>query len=166
LLLKPLKVSDAVSGLGYLHDNDFVHGDLKGVCMLSYREIQLAEFELQGNILITNDHRACLADFGLMKLVSDAHPTHSTTTGDVGGTVRWMAPELLLPEEYGLHRSEPSKASDIYALGMVIFEVSMLFCPSLTDRDFLGHDWHCSICRINQSGCHTKGDERNEATTT
>jgi hypothetical protein len=34
-----------------------------------------------------------------------------------------MAPELLLPEDHGFERSTPSKAGDIYAIGMVIYEV-------------------------------------------
>lgn len=47
----------------------------------------------------------------------------ATTTGAIGGTVRWMAPELLVPEECGLSHCSPSKQSDMYALGMVIYEV-------------------------------------------
>ena len=34
-----------------------------------------------------------------------------------------MAPELLYPTKYGLSRSQPSKEGDIYALGMVVYEV-------------------------------------------
>ena len=39
----------------------------------------------------------------------------------LGGTYRWMAPELF---NDGSH---PSKVSDVYALGMVIYEVE-LYC--------------------------------------
>lgn len=39
------------------------------------------------------------------------------------GTVPWMSPELLYPERYDLKDSQPTKESDYYALGMVIFEV-------------------------------------------
>ena len=40
-----------------------------------------------------------------------------------GGTIRWMSPELLYPERFGFGDSRPTKASDCYALGMVIYEV-------------------------------------------
>ena len=45
-----------------------------------------------------------------------------------GGTRRWMSPELLDPERFGMPESEnnrPTKQSDCYALGMVIYEVSV-----------------------------------------
>ena len=44
-----------------------------------------------------------------------------------GGTVRWMSPELLDPERFGMLGPEgyrPTRQSDSYALGMVIYEVS------------------------------------------
>jgi serine/threonine protein kinase len=34
-----------------------------------------------------------------------------------------MSPELLDPEEFGLKESHPTKQSDCYALGVVIYEV-------------------------------------------
>jgi serine/threonine protein kinase len=43
-----------------------------------------------------------------------------------GGTRRWMSPELLNPEMFDIPQSEgvrPTKQSDCYALGMVIYEV-------------------------------------------
>jgi len=45
-----------------------------------------------------------------------------------GGTRRWMNPELLHPEWFGIPESEdnrPTRQSDCYALGMVIYEVSV-----------------------------------------
>ena len=36
--------------------------------------------------------------------------------------MRWMSPELLAPSEYGFKTSRPTKSSDCYALGMVIYE--------------------------------------------
>ena len=35
---------------------------------------------------------------------------------------QWMSPELLVPERFGLKESRPTKASDCYAFGMVIYE--------------------------------------------
>ena len=40
-----------------------------------------------------------------------------------GGTIRWMSPELLDPERFGLRDSRPTMKSDCYALGMVMYEV-------------------------------------------
>ena len=39
------------------------------------------------------------------------------------GTTRWMSPELLHPDLFGLEDSRPTKESDCYAFGMVIYEV-------------------------------------------
>ena len=38
------------------------------------------------------------------------------------GTFRWMGPELLDPEGFGSN-GRPTRESDCYALGMVIYEV-------------------------------------------
>ncbi|KAF9779225.1 kinase-like domain-containing protein [Thelephora terrestris] len=93
-------------GLAYIHSQGMIHGDLKGA-----------------NILIDQDGRARLADFGLLTFLSD--PTYFTASSSVvkGGTMRWMSPELLYPEKFGLDHSCPAKESDCYALGMVIYEV-------------------------------------------
>ena len=37
--------------------------------------------------------------------------------------MRWMSPELIDPERFGLEDSRPTKESDCYAFGMVIYEV-------------------------------------------
>ena len=37
--------------------------------------------------------------------------------------MRWMGPEMLWPEEFGLKESRPSKQSDCYSLAMTIYEV-------------------------------------------
>ena len=41
-----------------------------------------------------------------------------------GGTHRWTSPELLDPDSFGVIGDRPTKKSDIYALGMVVYEVS------------------------------------------
>ena len=40
-----------------------------------------------------------------------------------GGTIRWMSPELLDPGRFEITDCRPTKQSDCYALGMVIYEV-------------------------------------------
>jgi serine/threonine protein kinase len=115
----------------------------------------MAHSSSKANILINKDRRACLADFGLstitgvttraagasqVSLISD-DPLMSFAAGasrtslisndtlmsfTAGGTYRWMSPELLDPELFGIPQSEgdrPTRQSDCYALGMVIYEV-------------------------------------------
>ena len=43
-----------------------------------------------------------------------------------GGTPRWMSPELLYPEQFGVSDDRPTKQSDCYALGMVVYEVCII----------------------------------------
>ena len=40
-----------------------------------------------------------------------------------GGTLPWISPELLDPERFGASDNRPTKGSDCYALGMVVYEV-------------------------------------------
>jgi len=71
------------------------------------------------------DQNGCarLADFGFLAIVSD--PTNFPASSSLvsGGTTRWMSPELLHPDHFGLEDGRPTKESDCYALGMVIYEV-------------------------------------------
>jgi hypothetical protein len=78
---------------------------------------------VQANILIDEAGHARLADFGLLAIISDATSHASSSLSIRGGTCRWMSPELLCPENFGLKDSRPTKSSDCYALGMVIYEV-------------------------------------------
>jgi len=92
----------------------------------------------KANILVNRDRRACIADFGLSTITGVttyttaglsqvsliSNDTLMSFTG--GGTRRWMSPELLDPERFKIPRSEdnrPTRQSDCYALGMVIYEV-------------------------------------------
>ncbi|KAH0580488.1 hypothetical protein H2248_001987 [Termitomyces sp. 'cryptogamus'] len=98
---------DTAAGVEYLHTNDIVHGDLKGV-----------------NVLVDSSGRAALGDLGLAS-VTDPQILKWTTQSSVaskGGTVRWQAPELLDSED----RSEKihnTKASDVFAWGSVCYEI-------------------------------------------
>ncbi|KAG5717581.1 Light-sensor Protein kinase [Termitomyces sp. T112] len=98
-------VHDVVSGIEYLHENGVVHGDLKSL-----------------NILVTDSERACLADFGL-SYVTDASGLkgHLLSSNHAeGGTAGFEAPELVDPDN---EFSRRTKASDIYAFGMVCYEM-------------------------------------------
>ena len=76
---------------------------------------------MQVNVLVTDEHRACLADFGL-STASDSQVLNlsSLSTKNGGGTLRWTFPELL---EGVQPINTPS--SDIYSFACVSFEV---FC--------------------------------------
>ena len=80
---------------------------------------------IKANILIDENSHARLADFGFLAIVSD--PANATTSSSytIGGTTRWMSPELLalFLDKSGLKNNRPTKQSDCYALGMVIYEV-------------------------------------------
>jgi len=90
--------------LEFLHEHDIVHGDIKGA-----------------NILVDSNYRALVADFGLAVVVEES------TSRELKGTTRWMAPELMDPERFGFTgeslKQLPSKSTDIYAIGMTILEV-------------------------------------------
>ena len=118
------QLKEVTSGLMYIHSQGMIHGDLKGVRLsMSTCPMPSNAFSEKANILIDQDRHARLADFGLLTIVSD--PTIFTTSSSVstGGTIRWMSPELLHPELFGLDHGRPTKESDCYALGMLIYEV-------------------------------------------
>ena len=77
----------------------------------------LTRLVLQANILITNETppRACISDFGLCAIV--ATTSFGTTRVDAGGTPGHMAPELISSG------AKTSKEADMYAFGMVVYEV-------------------------------------------
>jgi serine/threonine protein kinase len=90
---------------------------------------------LKLNILIDDTGNARLADFGLLTIISDPKNYVFSSTGTHGGTARWMGPELIDPPQFGLKRSRPTKASDCYAFGMVIYETISGHQPFHEDKD-------------------------------
>ena len=116
-----------------------VHGDLKGV-RLSLPFIRHPATNLlfiKANIMVDQRGKARLADFGLLTFISD--PTNATNSSSFlpAGTTRWMSPELLHPELLGFNGSRPTKSSDTYALGMVIFEVLSGESPFSNDKNVI-----------------------------
>ena len=65
--------------------------------------------------------RACLADFGFVRMVRDDPMSDSAQLE--GGTTMFMSPELLAPQKFGIEHSIPTPQSDVYAFGLVIFQV-------------------------------------------
>ena len=66
-----------------------------------------------------NSHNVRLCDFGRAKVVGDAE----YSTALVAGCAPYMAPELF-PEDERIVDQLFSPSSDIYAFGMLAFEVS------------------------------------------
>ncbi|KIM89876.1 hypothetical protein PILCRDRAFT_44473, partial [Piloderma croceum F 1598] len=72
------------------------------------------------NILITDEGKACLCDFGLSSITEFQGTSYLAST--IGGNVRWAAPELYRINE---DNSVPpvTSHSDIYSFGSVMLEV-------------------------------------------
>jgi serine/threonine protein kinase len=123
-----------------MHSQAMIHGDLKGVCLRTLVVVSTLSspfLYIKANILINQNGNACLADFGLLTIVSDpTNPTASSSSAK-GGTTRWMSPELLDPDQFGFKDSRPTKESDCYALGMVIYEVLSGQAPFTPYKDFI-----------------------------
>ncbi|MFZ1465572.1 MAG: serine/threonine-protein kinase, partial [Anaerolineae bacterium] len=98
-LAQTLRIVEQVAGaLDYAHDRGFVHRDIK-----------------PSNILFNSRDEAVVADFGLVKAVETSIIARSSA-GGVIGTPSYIAPEVWEGKEAG-------PATDIYALGCVIYEL-------------------------------------------
>ena len=67
------------------------------------------------NVLIADDGRIKVADFGLAKAVS-ADTQHTATSGVLIGTVSYLAPELVVA-------GSADARADVYAAGVVLYEL-------------------------------------------
>jgi len=72
--------------------------------------------------------RACLSGFGFIAAVLDPKQKLSCSAQVSGGTITFMSPELLVPEMYGMKGPKASPQADIYAFGMVIYQVYQQNC--------------------------------------
>ena len=79
----------------------------------------------QANILVSNDTppRALVTDFGFTAVVPDPIQPMAQSAQLDGGPMTFMSPELLVPEEFGMNGAIPTTQADIYAFGLVIFQV-------------------------------------------
>jgi hypothetical protein len=103
--------------LAYVHGKGLVHRDVK-----------------PGNVLLGNDGRARLTDFGIARLVDAARVT---STGMMVGTASYLAPEQVAGEPVG-------PPADVYALGLVLLEC-------LTgEREYAGSTVEVALARLNR----------------
>ena len=84
--------------LAYAHSQGLFHRDIK-----------------PSNLLLDAHGTAWVADFGLAKAIEGENITH---TGDIVGTIRYMAPERF--------RGHCDARSDVYALGLTLYEMAAL----------------------------------------
>ena len=88
---------DICSALGHAHRHEIIHRDVK-----------------PANILFTPEGNLKVGDFGIAKAAFSANEI--TTTGVILGTVTYISPEQANGEE-------PDARSDLYSLGVVLFEL-------------------------------------------
>lgn len=94
-MLIHLKLYEVSTAIEYLHEQNFIHADIKG-----------------NNVLISDTLHALLGDFGLAK------PTGADTSDTMkeAGSLMYKAPELYT-------RQKKTFASDMFAFGIMIAAV-------------------------------------------
>ncbi|XP_019173035.1 PREDICTED: serine/threonine-protein kinase HT1-like [Ipomoea nil] len=90
---------DICRAMEHLHTNGIIHRDLK-----------------PSNLLLTDDKKIKLADFGLAREESETEMTTET------GTYRWMAPELFNMDPLGMRKHYNHKV-DVYSFSLILWEL-------------------------------------------
>ncbi|MCG8650747.1 MAG: serine/threonine-protein kinase, partial [Pirellulales bacterium] len=85
----------AASALAYAHQHNVLHRDIK-----------------PANLIVNDDDQLWVTDFGVSKAIESEAVTR---TGDVVGTLRYMAPEQIV--------GVTDVRSDIYSLGVTLYEL-------------------------------------------
>jgi hypothetical protein len=111
---RALKITHGVAkGIAALHSKEIIHRDLK-----------------PKNVMVTPDDEAIVFDFGIS--VMESRTARITQEGMILGTPGYVAPEIITT---GNHK--PTKASDIYSLGVLTFCCLGGVVPYFRPRDLL-----------------------------
>ena len=127
--LKKKWMQESASALQYLHEQNYLHRDIKP----------------QNCLLFVGDLLK-LCDFGLSREIEK-----SQTSSSMKGTHRYMAPELHRGNDRG--RAVYSKATDIYAYGILILEIITREAP------FQGWEWHKVVFEVGKGAKPTLPDD-------
>ena len=119
-------IKNILSGLMTMHDAGYIHRDIDPT-----------------NIMITNDGHIKLIDFGIAKKMNSltAHDKHLTQAGQFVGKPEYAAPELVLGAI-----DEQNQTTDIYAVGILLFQCIVGHVPFEGDRsDILQKQLHAPV---------------------
>lgn len=107
-------VKNVLSGLMSMHDAGYIHRDIDPT-----------------NIMITTNGHIKLIDFGIAKKMNSltSHDKHLTQTGQFVGKPEYAAPELVLGAI-----DEQNQTTDIYAVGILLFQCIVGHVPFEGDR--------------------------------
>jgi serine/threonine-protein kinase len=101
---------EVASALAFAHRNGVVHRDIK-----------------PANILVGHDGRVKVADFGIARAMNSATEQDLTQAGSVMGTATYFSPEQA-------QGAQPDPRSDLYSLGIVMYELTAGRPPFLGDN--------------------------------
>ncbi len=101
--------AEVLDALGYAHAHGVIHRDIK-----------------PANIMLTSGGQIKLMDFGIARVQADRHLTQ---TGSTVGSLFYMSPEQI-------KGGDPDGRSDLYSLGITMYEMVTGRRPFLGDSDF------------------------------